>query len=138
EDGTASGAFRKWGDGLEAPERDGGSRPSRLSSNQAAAADFGRRPRRAAAWPGSCPAQLSQRSACLEPRRASVKLRRIVAPFPSATSLPQLSHTKIVFRATIFLRGRECGKTSLGNIGKECKPGVKRAFSETSGERCLA
>ena len=37
-----------------------------------AAAAFGRRPRRAAAWPGILPAQSSQRSACFEPRRASV------------------------------------------------------------------
>jgi hypothetical protein len=64
-----------------------------------AAADFGRRPRRAAAWPGIWPAQLSQRSACFEPRRASVKFRRMVAPFPSLISLPQLSHTRTVLRA---------------------------------------
>src|SRR3954451_5844194 len=68
-----------------------------------AAADFGRRPRRATAWPGIFPAHASQRSACFEPRRASVKLIRITAPFASSTSLPQLSHTSLVTRATDFL-----------------------------------
>ncbi len=37
-----------------------------------AAADFGLRPRRATAWPGISPAHPSHRSACFEPRRASV------------------------------------------------------------------
>src|SRR5580765_7132569 len=68
-----------------------------------AAADLGRRPRRATAWPGIFPAHASQRSACFEPRRASVKLIRITAPFASSTSLPQLSHTSLVTRATDFL-----------------------------------
>src|SRR5580765_1559230 len=68
-----------------------------------AAADLGRRPRRATAWPGIFPAQASQRSACFEPRRPSVKLMRITAPFASSTSLPQLSHTSLVTRATDFL-----------------------------------
>ena len=76
-----------------------------VRSAQAAAADFGRRPRLAAACPGICPAQLSQRSACFEPRRASVKLRRSVAPFPSAISLPQLSQTSTVLRAKSILLG---------------------------------
>src|SRR4029453_13112144 len=67
------------------------------------AADFGRRPRRATAWPGILPAHASQRSACFEPRRASVKLMRITAPFASSTSLPQLSHTSLATRATDFL-----------------------------------
>ena len=48
-------------------------------------------------------AQASQRSACLEPRRASVKLIRITAPLTSSTSLPQLSQTSLVTRATEFL-----------------------------------
>src|SRR5215471_10058372 len=65
--------------------------------------DFGRRPRRAAARPGILPAQLSQRSACFAPRRASVYVTRITAPFPSSTSFPQLSHTSTVFRATVLL-----------------------------------
>jgi hypothetical protein len=68
-----------------------------------AAADLGRRPRRATAWPGIFPAHASHRSACFEPRRASVKLMRITAPFASSTSLPQLSHTSLVTRATDFL-----------------------------------
>src|SRR5205807_6226109 len=67
-----------------------------------AAADFGRRPRRATVWPGILPAQVSQRSACLEPRRASVKLIRITAPLASSTSLPQSSQTSLVTRATDF------------------------------------
>src|SRR5256886_15125086 len=74
-------------------------KPDVLRAAQAAVADFGRRPRRAAAWPGIWPAQLSQRSACFEPRRASMKLSLIVAPFPSSTSLPQLSQTSTVLRA---------------------------------------
>jgi hypothetical protein len=37
-----------------------------------AEADFGRRPRLAAARPGIWPAQLSHKSACFDPRRASV------------------------------------------------------------------
>src|SRR4051794_5079125 len=68
-----------------------------------AAADFGRRPLRATAWPGILPAQASHRSACFDPRRASVKLMRITAPLASSTSLPQLSHTSLVTRATDFL-----------------------------------
>ena len=66
----------------------------------AVVADFGRRPRRAAGCPGMLPAQSPQRSACFEPRRASVKLMRITAPFASSTSLPQLSQTSLVTRAT--------------------------------------
>src|SRR6266540_616088 len=66
---------------------------------QAAAAALGRRPRRAAACPGIPPAQLSHRSACFEPRRASEKFRRMVAPFPSPISRPQLSQTSTVLRA---------------------------------------
>src|SRR5439155_5460293 len=75
---------------------------SMLRANYAAA-DFGRRPRRATAWPGILPAHVSQRSACLEPRRASVKLIRITAPFASSTSLTQSSQTNLVTRATDFL-----------------------------------
>jgi hypothetical protein len=67
----------------------------------AAVADFGLRPRRAAARPGILPEQLSQRSACFAPRRASLYVTRITAPLPSSTSLPQLSHTRTVLRATI-------------------------------------
>src|SRR4029453_7496519 len=67
--------------------------------NQAEAAAFGRRPRLAAARPGILPAQLSQRSAALAPRRASVYVTRMAAPLPSSTSFPQLSQTRTVFRA---------------------------------------
>ena len=74
--------------------------PSRTTIRYAAAA-FGRRPRRAAACPGMFAAQSSQRSACLAPRRASVKLRRKTAPLPSPTSLAQLSQTSTVFRANV-------------------------------------
>ena len=75
-------------------------------------ADLGRRPRRATACPGVFPAQLSQRSACFAPRRASVQVRRSVAPFPSPTSVPQLSHTNTVLRAilsvlSVLVAGRE-------------------------------
>lgn len=59
----------------------------------------GRRPRLVVCFPGILPAQLSQRSACLAPRRGSVNVRRRTAPLPSSTSAPQLSQTKIVFRA---------------------------------------
>ena len=48
----------------------------------------------------SFPAHSSQRSACFAPRRASVNVTRSVAPFDSPTSLPQLSQTRTVFRAT--------------------------------------
>ena len=64
-----------------------------------AAAVFGRRPRLAAGWPGILPAHASQRSACFEPRRASLKLIRITAPFDASISLLQLSQTSTVFRA---------------------------------------
>ena len=67
-----------------------------------AAADFGFRPRRATAFPGIPPAQLSQRSAAFAPRRASVNVTRITAPFPSSTSAPHLSQTRIVFRAIVI------------------------------------
>src|SRR5436190_11798458 len=87
-----------------------------------AAADFGRRPLRATAWPGILPAQASQRSACFEPRRASVKLMRITAPFASSTSLPQLSHTSLVTRATDFLL--EFGAASCVSLAKA--PGIRR------------
>ena len=54
-------------------ERRGGSSPEvARKASYAAAAVFGLRPRLAAARPGIWPAQLSQRSACFEPRRASV------------------------------------------------------------------
>ena len=66
-------------------------------------ADFGLRPRRAAARPGMLPAQSSQRSAAFAPRRASVYVTRITAPLPSSTSFPQLSHTSTVLRATVLL-----------------------------------
>src|SRR5215831_3474219 len=49
------------------------------------------------------PEHVSQRSACFAPRRASVYVTRITAPFPSSTSFPQLSHTSTVFRATVVL-----------------------------------
>ncbi len=62
-------------------------------------AERGRRPRRATGVPGSFWPQSSHRSACLEPRRASCQVRRMTAPFPSSTSLPHWSHTRIVFRA---------------------------------------
>ena len=65
----------------------------------AAEADFGLRPRRATARPGIEAEQSSQRSACFDPRRASVNVIRSIAPFPSSTSLPQLSQTRTVFRA---------------------------------------
>ena len=78
-------------------------RTLRAGKASTAAAFFGRRPRLATAWPGILPAQVSQRSACFEPRRASVKLIRITAPFASSTSLPQSSQTNLVTRATDFL-----------------------------------
>src|SRR3954464_14552082 len=81
-----------------------------------AAADFGRRPRRATAWPGILPAHSSQRSACFEPRRASVKLMRMTAPLASSTSLPQLSQTNLVTRATDFLL--EFGAVRGGSLAK--------------------
>src|SRR3954468_24970281 len=64
-------------------------------------ADFGLRPRRAAARPGISPAQSSQRSATFDPRRASVNVTRNAAPLFSPTSLPHLSHTRTVLRATL-------------------------------------
>jgi hypothetical protein len=67
-----------------------------------AAADFGLRPRRATALPGIPPAQPSQRSAAFAPRRASVNVTRMTAPFPSSTSAPHLSQTRIVFRAIVI------------------------------------
>ena len=73
-----------------------------LRAGKGYAAAFGRRPRLATAWPGILPAQASHRSACFEPRRASVKLIRITAPLASSTSLPQLSQTSLVTRATEF------------------------------------
>src|SRR5881398_2485664 len=78
-----------------------------------AVALLGRLPRRATVWPGILPAQVSQRSACLEPRRASVKLIRITAPLTSSTSLPQLSQTSLVTRATDFLLHRRFSRLSL-------------------------
>ncbi len=93
---------------------------------QPVAADFGLRPRRATARPGIAPEQSSQRSACLAPRRASVYVIRITAPFPSSTSLEHLSHTRTVFLAMaeivveIRLKSRrpsepgECATTGAG------------------------
>ncbi len=65
------------------------------------ASDLGLRPRRATADPGMPPAHESHRSAAFAPRRASLKVTRITAPFPSSTSAPHLSQTRTVFRATI-------------------------------------
>lgn len=77
------------------------------------AAAFGRRPRRAAARPGILLAQESQRSACREPRRASEKFSRIVAPLPSPTSLPHASHTRTVLRAKVFPPSKRVTSPSL-------------------------
>src|SRR5215211_7608194 len=44
-------------------------------------------------------AQTSQRSACFEALRASLKLMRITAPFASSISFSQLSQTRTVLRA---------------------------------------
>jgi hypothetical protein len=74
-------------------------RISRLPRSYAAA-DFGRRPRRAAGRPGMLPAHESHKSATFDPRRASVKVTREVAPLFSPTSFPQLSQTSTVLRAT--------------------------------------
>jgi hypothetical protein len=49
------------------------------------------------------PAQPSHKSACFAPRRASLKVIRMIAPFASPTSVPQESHTRTVFRAILFL-----------------------------------
>src|SRR3954447_12614861 len=73
------------------------------------AAALGLRPRRATAFPGIVPAQPSQRSAAFAPRRASLNVTRITAPRPSSTSVPQLSQTKIVFRAMVIPLGRRTG-----------------------------
>ena len=81
------------------------------------AADFGLRPRRATATPGIAPAQLSQRSAAFAPRLASVNVMRITAPFPSLTSLPQVSQTSTVFRATRILSDR-CSRAMRGRANR--------------------
>ena len=73
-----------------------------LPSRAYATADFGRRPRRATAWPGIFAEQLSQRSACFAPRRASLNVIRMTEPFPSSTSLEQLSQTRTVLRAISY------------------------------------
>ena len=65
------------------------------------ASDFGLRPRLATAAPGIEPAHGSHKSAALAPRRASLNVTRITAPLPSSTSVPHLSQTSTVFRATI-------------------------------------
>ena len=61
------------GTGRRSLDEDPEHRAGRLEPGLAAQAawDFGRRPRRAAARPGSLPAHVSQRSATFEPRRAS-------------------------------------------------------------------
>jgi hypothetical protein len=98
---------------VEKPERAGG---GRLPRRYAATADFGRRPRLAAGRPGIVPAQSSQRSACFAPRRASAYVTRIVAPFPSPTSLLQLSQTSTVLRATVTLLEFDERKASVVEI----------------------
>jgi hypothetical protein len=65
------------------------------------ASDLGFRPRRATAAPGIDPAHESHKSAAFAPRRASLNVTRMTAPFPSSTSEPHLSQTSTVFRATI-------------------------------------
>src|SRR5918999_485443 len=81
--------------------------PSRISGYAAA---LGLRPRRAAARPGILPAQSSHKSAALAPRRASVYVTRMPAPFPSPTSLPQLSQTSTVLRAILPPVGGQFGR----------------------------
>src|SRR5262245_9629984 len=103
-----------------------------------AAALLGRRPRRATAWPGIFPAQASQRSACFDPRRASVKLIRMTAPFASSTSLPQLSHTSLVTRATDFLlEFGVSGCWSLANVHGIRLRHTSAGFSDHSGVEIL-
>jgi hypothetical protein len=92
-----------------------------------AAADFGFRPRRATATPGMPPAHPSQRSACFAPRRASVNVTRITAPFPSTTSPPHLSQTRTVFRAILLsLVFVSYGKPTLNKveIGHKEQPSI--------------
>ena len=84
-------------------------------------ADFGLRPRRATARPGVRPAQVSQRSACFAPRRASVYVTRITAPLASSTSLPQLSQTSTVFRATVVLLLSVLYGANFGEIYRKSK-----------------
>src|SRR6187397_250948 len=95
------------------------------------------------------PAQVSHRSACFEPRRASLKLMRITAPFDSSISLLQLSQTSTVFLAKfsssmsgvsvdssrqrrVELRGREAFLNSPGakqaeeRLLFEIQPGIPR------------
>src|SRR5581483_6989793 len=87
--------------GPDDSRRASGTRPQRAETRYEAGveADFGRRPRRAAGWPGLASAHSPQRSACFAPRRASEYVIRITAPRASSTSLPQLSQTRIVLRA---------------------------------------
>ena len=87
----------------------GSSRSPAVAQNRRQARDFGLRPRRATAAPGIPPAHESHRSAAFAPRRASLNVTRMTAPFPSSTSVPQLSQTSTVFRATIPSR---CGNRS--------------------------
>src|SRR6478672_60487 len=77
--------------------------PANCGSYAAAVAFFGRRPRRATCRPGMFEAHSPQRSASFAPRRASLQLRRIVAPWASSTSFPQLSQTRIVLRAMVVI-----------------------------------
>lgn len=63
-------------------------------------ADLGRRPRRLTMRPPNSSASASVTSSSRAPFRASLKVIRTTAPFPSAISCPLTSLTRIVFLAT--------------------------------------
>src|SRR5436305_7503210 len=94
------------------------------------AACLGFRPRRAAGLPGIPPARSSHRSACLPILRASEYVTRMTAPFASSTSLPHLSHTRIVLRAMAEILVKNLRKL----CGFACLPNTLRP---EQAEQCL-
>src|SRR5947209_4404232 len=71
----------------------------------------------------------SHRSACFDVRRASAYVTRRTAPFSSSTSLPHLSHTRIVLRAKVFspfLVGKSRQKCTRNSRGLSRLPNAPR------------
>ena len=117
-DGSAYAAGRETGKEREKRAQSSGTGRTRPRGSVQAATDLGLRPRRAVARPGMPVAHESQRSASFAPRRASEKDRRIVAPFPSSTSLLHWSQTRTVFRANSILRVRGSRTSRVTEIAR--------------------
>jgi hypothetical protein len=63
-----------------------------------------------------------------------VYVTRITAPFPSSTSLPQLSHTSTVFRATVLLLENAIDRENYRNSAGAMQPHVHVEFATNEAD----